>query len=109
MLPPMHLSAQAAITPSGVPPMPMRRSAPEPGQATEIAPATSPSGMSRMREPASRQAWMIGAWRSRSRMTTVRSDTLLWSWAATALRLSATGASMSMAPAASGPTAILSM
>ena len=42
------------MTPSGVPPMPNRMSAPESGQAVEMAPATSPSGIRRMRAPASR-------------------------------------------------------
>ena len=49
--PPSALSAHAAMTPSGVPPMPKRMLAPLSGQAVEIAPATSPSGMRRMRAP----------------------------------------------------------
>ena len=42
------------MTPSGVPPMPSRMSAPDSGHAVEMAPATSPSGMSRMRAPVAR-------------------------------------------------------
>ena len=71
----MHCSAAAAITPSGVPPMPKRMSAPDSGQAVEMAPATSPSGISRMRDPTERTSAMMSAWRSRSRMTAVRSRT----------------------------------
>ena len=59
----MHLSAAAVMTPSGVPPMPKRMSAPESGQAVEMAPATSPSGMRRMRAPASRTSAMRSSWR----------------------------------------------
>ena len=47
----MHLRAAAASTPSGVPPMPKRMSTPAPGQPVAMAPATSPSVMSRMRAP----------------------------------------------------------
>ena len=72
----MHFMAAAVITPSGVPPMPSRMSAPESGHAVEMAPATSPSGMSRMRAPASRTSAMIASWRGRSRMTAVTSRTL---------------------------------
>ena len=71
------LEPAAAITPSGVPPMPNSTSMPELRQATEIAPATSPSWMSLMRAPASRHSRMMSAWRSRSRMTAVTSLTLL--------------------------------
>eukprot|EP00955_Chlamydomonas_euryale_P114605 366290-Chlamydomonas_euryale.AAC.2 len=42
------------MTPSGVPPMPIMMSTPAPALAVSIAPATSPSLMKRMREPASR-------------------------------------------------------
>ena len=72
--PPMHFRAAAAMTPSGVPPMPKRTSAPESGHAVEMAPATSPSGMSRMRAPASRTSAIRSSWRSRSRITTVISE-----------------------------------
>ncbi len=73
MLPPMHLSAAAAITPSGVPPMPSRMSTGVPSLATSIAAPTSPSLMSRMRTPASRHSRMMSACRGRSRMTAVTS------------------------------------
>ena len=49
--PPRHLSAAAAITPSGVPADAEEMSAPDSCHAVEIAPATSPSVMSRMRAP----------------------------------------------------------
>ena len=52
--PPMHLSAQAAMMPSGVPPMPSSRSTPVPSRAAAMAPATSPSVMNLIRAPASR-------------------------------------------------------
>ena len=84
--PPRHLSAHAAVTPSGVPPMPNRMSVPELRHATEIAPAMSPSWMSRMRAPASRHSRMRSAWRSRSRMTAVTSLTFSPSALATASR-----------------------
>ena len=51
--PPRHFSAQAAMMPSGVPPMPSRRSTPVPSRAVMIAPATSPSERSRIRAPVS--------------------------------------------------------
>ena len=47
------------MTPSGVPPMPNRMSASLWGHAAEIAPATSPSGMRRIRAPASRHSRMM--------------------------------------------------
>ena len=50
----MHLSAAAAITPSGVPPMPKRMSVPAPGHPVAMAPATSPSEIRRMRAPVER-------------------------------------------------------
>ena len=43
--------AQAAMMPSGVPPMPSSRSMPVPARAAMIAPATSPSVMSLIRAP----------------------------------------------------------
>ena len=97
------------MTPSGVPPMPKRMSAPDSGQAAEMAPATSPSGMSRMRAPASRHSLMMPACRSRSRMTAVTSSTSLRSAFDTHFRLALTEAVRSMASAASGPVAIFSM
>ena len=47
----MHLRAAAASTPSGVPPMPKRMSTPVPGHPVAMAPATSPSVISRIRAP----------------------------------------------------------
>jgi hypothetical protein len=74
-----------------------------------MAPATSPSGMRRMRAPASRTSLMSASWRGRSRMTAVTSRTCSPFALATASRLSVTERLMSMTLAASGPTAILSM
>ena len=105
----MHLSAAAVITPSGVPPMPKRMSAPVPGQAVEMAPATSPSGMSRMRAPASRTSSISSSWRSRSRITAVRSRMCSPLASATAPRFSVGDLVMSMQSAAAGPVAIFSM
>ncbi len=105
----MHLSAAAAMTPSGVPPMPNSTSTPESGHAVAIAAATSPSPMSRMREPVSRISATRSSWRGRSRTVAVTSVTAMPFAAAIARRLSATEASMSTTPAASGPTAIFSM
>ena len=42
--PPIALMAHADITPSGVPPVPINASMPEPGMAAISAPATSPAG-----------------------------------------------------------------
>ena len=97
------------MTPSGVPPTPKRMSAPDSGQAVEMAPATSPSGMSRMRAPASRHSFTTWAWRSRSRMTAVTSATSFRRAFATHLRLALTEAVRSMASAASGPVATFSI
>src|SRR3954447_8756606 len=105
----MHLRAAAAMTPSGVPPMPKSTSAPDSGHAVEMAPATSPSGIRRMRAPAARTSAMSSLWRSRSRMTAVRSRTSRPTALATCSRFSVGDRLMSMAPAASGPTAIFSM
>ena len=54
----MHFSAAAAMTPSGVPPMPKSTSAPAPGHAVAMAPKMSPSLMSRMRAPVLRTSSM---------------------------------------------------
>ena len=94
----MHLSAAAAMTPSGVPPMPSRTSAPAPGHAVEMAPATSPSGINRMRAPLRRTSAMSSSWRGRSRMTAVTSRTDSRLAAATARRLSVTERLMSHDP-----------
>ena len=71
----MHFSAAAAITPSGVPPMPRRMSVPAPGHPVAMAPATSPSEMRRIRAPVARTSATRASWRGRSRMTAVRSRT----------------------------------
>ena len=71
----MHLRAAAAITPSGVPPMPRRMSAPDSVHAVAMAPATSPSVISRMRAPVERTSSIRSAWRGRSRITAVTSRT----------------------------------
>ncbi|SLJ82344.1 Uncharacterised protein [Mycobacteroides abscessus subsp. abscessus] len=105
----MQRSAAAAMMPSGVPPMPTRMSVPDSGRAVEMAPATSPSEMRRMRAPASRTCWISSAWRGRSRMHTVTSETLRLFAFATRRMFSPMGAEMSITSAASGPTAILCM
>jgi hypothetical protein len=46
--------AAAVMMPSGVPPIPASMSVPELGRHAEMAPATSPSEISRMRAPAAR-------------------------------------------------------
>ncbi len=56
--PPMHFMAAAAMTPSGVPPMPKRMSAPVSGSAVDTAPITSPSWINRIRAPAARTSAM---------------------------------------------------
>ena len=61
------------MMPSGVPPMPTSMSVPEFGRHAEIAPATSPSEISRHRAPASRTSAISCLCRGRSRMHTVRS------------------------------------
>ena len=76
----------------------------------DAAPAErSPSPMRRMRAPASRTSSMSFLWRVRSRTMTVRSSMSRLSLRAMDLRLSLTGASMSMTPREEGPTTILSM
>ncbi|SHV08650.1 Uncharacterised protein [Mycobacteroides abscessus subsp. abscessus] len=58
MAPPMQRMAAAAMMPSGVPPIPSSMSVPELGRAVEMAPATSPSEMRRIRAPVSRTFWI---------------------------------------------------
>ena len=105
----MHLSAHAAMIPSGVPPMPMSRSTPVPSRAAAIAPATSPSVMNLIRAPASRTSRTSCSCRGRSRMQTVTSPVEQCLALATRRMFSAIGAVMSIASAASGPVAIFSM
>mmetsp|Transcript_6505 Transcript_6505/g.20219 ORF Transcript_6505/g.20219 Transcript_6505/m.20219 type:complete len:220 (-) Transcript_6505:89-748(-) len=98
------------MTPSGVPPMPIMMSTPAPALAVSIAPATSPSLMKRMREPASRISLTSSAWRGRSSTRTVTSPMGLPSAFATACRFFSTGKSSEMDFAGTfGPTAIFSM
>ena len=106
---PEGIITAAAMMPSGVPPMPSKRSTPVPGRAAEIAPATSPSVMNRMRAPASRTSCTSCSWRGRSRIHTVTSSGCPCLAFATRRTFSATGAVMSMTSAASGPVAIFSM
>ena len=105
----MHLSAQAATMPSGVPPMPSIRSMPVPSRAAMIAPATSPSVIRWIRAPAARTALISPSCRGRSRMTTVTSCGVMPFALATAAMFAAGGASRSTTPAASGPVASLVM
>ena len=97
------------MIPSGEPPMPTSRSMPESGQAVEMAAGASPCGIRRMRAPASRTSAMTSLCRSRSRITTVSSLTVSPFAFATPSRFSVIDLVMSMAPIASGPTAIFSM
>ena len=109
MTPPRHLSAQAAMIASGVPPMPSSRSIPVPSRAAMIAPATSPSVIRWIRAPVSRTC-VISSWcRGRSRMTTVTSCGTHPLALATAAMLAAGGAVMSTTSAAAGPVASLDM
>ena len=105
----MHFMAQAVMTPSGVPPTPIMMSTELVLCAAATAPATSPSPMRRIFAPDSRMSRIRSAWRGRSSTITVTSSLRRPLALATALMLCSTGASMSMVPAASGPTAILSM
>ena len=73
-----------------------------------MAPATSPSEISRMRAPASRTSaisWRAGAGRARTTVMSATEDLAL----ATRRMFSPMGAVMSMTSTASGPTAILFM
>ena len=97
------------MTPSGVPPMPTSRSTPVSGHEVAMAPATSPSVISRIRAPVLRTEAMSSACRGRSRMATARSRTEVPLALATASRLSSMDWVMSMHPADRGPTASFSM
>ena len=107
--PPTHFSAAAAITPSGVPPTPIKRSTPVSGCAAAIAGATSPSGTRSTFAPTSRSSAISVSWRSRSSTTTVTWVGFFPSAFATRSTFSRAGASMSTESIASGPHAILSM
>ena len=100
---------EAVITPSGVPPIPTATSTPVSSRAASMAPATSPSGSSLMRAPASLISAIRRSWRGRSRIATVRSLRSAPLALAIRRRFSARGASKSMTSAASGPTASFSM
>ena len=107
--PPMHLSAQAAVMPSGVPPMPISTSTSDSPRAAAMAPAMSPSEMNRMPAPTRRISRTSPSCRGRSRTQTVTSATSVSLTSAIRRRLSATPALMSIASAYAGPTAIFSM
>ena len=106
--PPRHLSAAAEITPSGVPPTPKRTSAPS-LVAVAIAPATSPSGIRRIRAPLSRTSLINSACLSRSSITAVRSRTPRPVALAIASRFSVGLLSIEIQPLHCGPTAIFSI
>ena len=74
-----------------------------------MAPAMSPSLMNRIRAPVWRTSSTSWAWRGRSRMQTVSSETLEFFTFAMRRRFSVMPASMSMTSAQSGPTASFSM
>src|SRR5665213_3861891 len=107
--PPRQRIAQAATIASWVPPAPIITSTPLPGQAVIMAAPTSPSAIRATRAPRartrSRRAW----WRGRSSITTVRSCTLTSIAKAMRRRLFSGVSTMSTAPLAAGPTAILCM
>ncbi len=65
--------AAAEMTPSGVPPMPQRRSTGERSVTASSEAETSPWGMRRTRAPASRTSLMAASWRGRSSITTMTS------------------------------------
>jgi hypothetical protein len=96
------------ITPSGAPPIPITAWTPVPCTAQLIAADTSPSEMSLIRAPVPRTSAIRSAWRGRSRMITVMSETLRRSASAIRWQFSAGGFVMSTQPAATGPTASLS-
>ncbi len=82
---------------------------PDSGRQAEIAPATSPSEISRIRAPAARTSSISLACRGRSRMQTVTSETDALRTLAIRWMLAAMGEVMSMKSATSGPPAILFM
>ena len=79
------------------------------GQPNAIAGATSPSRIRSTFAPASRSSAIKASWRSRSRTTTEISRGVTPFASATRSTFSVGDASMSIASAASGPQAILSM
>ena len=91
MTPSRHFIAQAAMMPSGVPPMPSSRSMPVPSRAAMIAPATSPSVMNLIRAPVARISSTSSSCRGRSSTTTVTSSGLVPLALATWWMFSATG------------------
>src|SRR5664279_897722 len=110
--PPRQRSAAAAITPSGVPPVPSSRSTPVSICSTDaamIAPATSPSGRNLIRAPVPRIAATRFVCLGRSSTATVRSSALRPNAFATEAISASTGASGSTAPAAAGGTTVLRM
>ena len=72
--PPMHLSAAAEMTPSGVPPTPISTSTPNPPTRSRSRRDVAVL-ISWIRAPAGADSSIRSAWRGRSRITTVRSST----------------------------------
>ncbi len=105
----MARRAQAARTPSGVPPIPKSTSIPVWGRVAISAAATSPSLMKRILAPARRTSFFSFSCRGRSNMMTVKSWGLLSRALAMLRKLSTTGFSISIDPLLVGPTAILSI
>jgi len=105
----MHLSAQAAVMPSGVPPMPISTSTSDSPRAAAMAPAMSPSEMNRIPAPVRRICLTRSSWRDRSSTQTVTSAGSVPLTLAIRRMFSATPALMSTTSAYIGPTASFSM
>ena len=101
--------AAAASTPSGVPPMPQRRSTGEPWVTAASAADTSPCGISRMRAPTLRISAIASSWRGRSSMITTMSPTATPFSFAISSSVSGSGRSRSSRWAMSREVAIFSM
>ena len=105
----MHLTAEALITPSGVPPMPHRKSALRSGETALSTPATSPSVISWTRPPALRIASIPSSWRGRLSTTAITSLTSVPLRSAIRSTVSPSGRSRSSRSAKRSPTASFSM
>ncbi len=83
--------AAAEMTPSGVPPIPQRRSTGERSVTASSEAETSPWGIRRTRAPASRISLMASSWRGRSSITTITSPIVVPLRSATSCRVSGAG------------------
>src|SRR4051794_25424755 len=105
----MHLIEAADRTPSGVPPMPQRRSTGDSGCTASNAADTSPCEMKRMRAPARRISSTASSCRSRFSIITVTSRTSTPFSLAIRPTVSVNGRSRSSRCAKAGCAAIFSM